>query len=682
VTGVGKLSRRTFLAGVGAAGAAAAVGGLVLGVWRRRARRWGRPVARAQPFAPSVYLAVARDGTVAIWLVRCELGQGVHTALPTLVAEELDADWSRVRVEAAVVDGSYDYGPLRTTGSNSVRGLWLELRQAGAAARAMLVAAAAARWGCAATECRTEAGFVVRGGDRLGYGDLADDAARLPVPHAPRLKEPAEFRLIGQRLPRLDSAAKITGRATFGLDVRVPGMLRAAVARAPTLGGRPRGFDAARARAVPGVRAVVAIASGIAVVAADSWAALAGRRALEVTWEPGPHAGLASADLDAALRRALDAPGAPEPGRDARRIEAVYTAPFLAHATMEPPNATALIADGRCEVWAPTQDPDDARAAAARTAGVPEAHVTVHPTFAGGGFGRRVASDEVVEAVELAGAVGAPVQVVWTREDDLGHDHYREASAHRLIADLDAGGAPIAWWHRQVTPQDVAAGPAALPYALPDAVVEHKSVELPVPVGIWRSVGFSYSVFAVESFMDEVCAATGRDPVALRRTLLAGQPRLAACLDRAAAAAGWGRALPTGRGLGVAVASCFGSHVAQVAEVDADLRVHRVWCAVDCGLAVNPGLVEAQLQGGVAFGLSAALRGRVTFADGGVVETNFHDYPLVRIDEMPPVAVLIAPSLEPPGGVGELGVPTIAPAVANAYAAVTGQRLRALPLLA
>jgi isoquinoline 1-oxidoreductase beta subunit len=684
----------------------AGAGGLWLAVARQRDKRWARPVRRAQPFAPSVYLSIDREGAVTVYLIRSEMGQGVMTALPMMIAEELDADWSRVRVEQAVESDAHDHGPMYTAASASVISTWTELRRAGSAARAMLIDAAADVWNTRTSRCRTEAGVVIHvpTGRRLPYGDLVDRAAGATVPLRPRLKRPEDFRILGKPLPRLDVPAKVTGKARFGLDVVMPGLRRAVVVLPPAFGAKIVNVDDAAARAVPGVEAIVPIEGGVAVVASNTFSALEGRAALRVTWSEGTAPSLTTADVVATLRGQADqagtvarALGDPLAALAAgKRIEADYTAPYLAHATMEPPNCTASVRDGRCEIWAPTQDPGGLRAMAARVTRLPLAAVTVNVTLLGGGFGRRTNLREATHAVEVARAVGHPVQVLWTREDDLRQGHYREAAFHRLTGALDASGRPGAWRHRIVTassgwsPPDgevdrvAIGGAASLPYTLPAQQIEWRSAKLAVPVGIWRSVGYSHAVFAVESFLDELCAAGGRDPVELRLDLLREAPRLRACLATAAERAGWGRPLPSGRGRGVAVATCFGSNIALVAEVSPSAdggppRIHRVVAAIDCGTVVNPDIVAAQVEGGVMFGLAAALHGRIDLDRGGITQSNFHDHPLLRIDEAPMVDAILMPSAAPPGGVGEVAVPPVAPAVANALFAASGRRVRDLP---
>jgi isoquinoline 1-oxidoreductase beta subunit len=669
-----------------------------------------RGMGAQPPFQPNAWLQVDPQDNVTIWVGKSEMGQGVRTSLPMIVAEELDADWTRVRIEPALADAR-KYGNQLTGGSTSVRTSWGPLRKAGAQARAMLVAAAAQSWGVAPDSCRTENGAVVHdaSGRRVRYGSLADAAAKLPVPEKPPLKNAKDFRIIGKSVPRLDTPSKVDGSAQFGIDVRVPGMLFAVVARCPVFGGKPARFDATRAKAVKGVRTVVPISSGVAVVADSTWAAFEGRKALDITWDEGPDAALTSAEISRMFAKLAAGPAAVarEEGdaeaalkRAARTLEAVYEVPFLAHATMEPMNATASVRPGFCDVWAPTQFPSLAQQIAGKIAGLPPEKVTVHITLLGGGFGRRAEGDFVADAVEASKAAGAPVQVLWTREDDVQHDHYRPASYHVLRAGLDGEGRLIAWTHRVVAPsisgqrgekleggldRSAVDGAADLPYAIPNLRVDYVMANTPVPVGYWRSVYASQTAFANECFLDEIAAAAGKDPVELRRDLLSKAPHHKAALELVAQKSGWGKALPAGRFRGLSVHKSFSSYVAQVAEVslqtDGTPRVHRVVCAIDCGLPVNPGGVASQMQSGIVFGLSAALRGKITVEKGRVQQGNFDDYQPLRFDEMPQVEVHIVPSAEPPTGTGEPGLPPIAPAVANAVSAARGQRVRKLPIL-
>ncbi len=683
-------------------------------------------------FVPNAWIEIDPEGVVTVLVDRSEMGQGVSTALPMLVAEELDADWARVRYRFAPANEAY-YNPLLraqlTGGSTAVAAAWEPLRRAGATARALLLAAAAARWGVPVSECRTEPGQVVHeaSGRRADYGALAAEAARQPVPEKVPLKAPGSYRLIGRPVTRLDLSEKVTGRAVFGLDAGPRDALVAVVARCPVFGGRLRRFDPARAREVPGVREVVAIGSGVAVVADHTWAALRGRDGLEVEWDEGSFASFDNAALDRAFDEALRGSGRvgrttgdPRGVAPATTVSAVYDVPYLAHATMEPMNCVAQVRSDGATIWVPTQFQaapwyfagGGARGVAAKVAGLRPEQVEVVTTHLGGGFGRRSELDVVREAVEVARHTGGrAVRLVWTREDDTRHDHYRPAARHAMSGGLDTSGAPVLWRHhivsqsiiRKFVPRAVPrwatgiAGPLKggvdrnaiegaleVPYGIPNVEVAFSELELAVPVGFWRSVGHSHTAFAVESFIDELAQAAGRDPVAFRRDLLGAAPRHRAVLDLAAERAGWGTALPPNWGRGVAVHESFGSVVAEIAEVSVgdrnEVRVHRVICAVDCGTIVNPDTVMAQMESGIVYGLSAALTGRITLAGGRVKEGNFHDYPVLRIDRMPVVEVHLVPNADPPAGVGEPGTPPIAPAVANAVFAATGRRFRSLPL--
>jgi isoquinoline 1-oxidoreductase beta subunit len=645
------------------------------------------------------WIRVATDGTVTLIVGQSEMGQGAATGLAMLAAEELEIDLAQMRVESAPADRAYfnpSFGEQVTGGSTSVRAWWRPLREAAAAARERLVAAAAAAWGVPRKECRADQAMVVHvpTGRRLGYGELAERAATLPEPRAVRLKQPGSFRVIGTPQPRLDIAGHATGRAVFGADVSVPDVLVATVARCPILGGKLKRVDARRARAIEGVRDVVETATGIAVVAESAWAALRGRDALAITWNDGTQAALDSAQIrrrfeQAAARRGRavrDEGDAVAALRTATRVvEAVYETPYLAHATMEPMNCTAHVRPDGCDVWAPTQAQTEAQEAAARVAGLRPDQVRIHTTCIGGGFGRRLDQDFVQEAVEIAKAVGRPVQVLWTRDDDMRHDHYRPASHTQLRAGLDQRGNPLAWFQRIVGPT-LALDGVDVRYAIPNIREEHVETDPGVPTGPWRSVGASQNAFAIESFIDELAHAAGRDPLAFRLRLLSRAPRHQAVLDLAAEKSGWGTPPAMDRYRGLAVYCSFGSYVAQVAEVSVSeaggIKVHRVVCAIDCGLAVNPDLVAAQMEGGVVFGLSAALKGEITLEHGRVMQANFCDYPILTMGETPDVEVYIVPRRSDPGGVGEPAVPPIAAAVGNAIFAATGRRVRALPIRA
>lgn len=695
MTAVVKMGRRRFLGVAGGTGA-----GLWLGLHLPARAEAAAPAA----FEPNAWLRIDPAGSVTVFLAESEMGQGSYTGMAVLLAEELEADWKQIRVVQA--DADPRFGSMSTGGSTSVRRGWEPLRQAGAAAREMLVSAAARRWGVDRGACRAEQGEVLHAasGRRLGYGALALAAAKEAVPKDPPLKQPKDWTLIGRKVPRLDGPDKTTGRARFGIDVRVRGQRFATVARPPVLGGKVTGFDAARAKRVPGVRAVVEVPSGVAVVADTSWAAIQGREALGATFDAGPNGA-----LDMALVSKLLAEAKPEPVRvegdvekalaaAARKVEATYELPFLAHAPMEPMNCTAHVRAGSAELWIPTQGPSWARTEVAKALGLPEEKVTVHVTFLGGGFGRRALPDFAVEAAQVSKAAGGPVQVLWTREDDVRHDRYRPAGRNELWAGLTADGKLAAWHHRVRTfsiaqqlfgtPKrgdrpDVAEGAATTAYTAGALRVEAAIPEIGLPLGWWRSVYASQNAFAEECFVDEVAQAAGKDPLAFRLELLPASSRLRGALELAAAKAGWGTALPAGRGRGLACHSSFGSHVAEVAEVSVEkgkVRVHRVVAAVDCGVALNPDSAEHQIEGAIVYGLSAALRGEITVAKGAVVQGNFDDYRPLRMSEMPAVEVHVVPSREPPGGLGEPGLPPIAPAVANALFALTGKRVRRLPI--
>jgi len=691
------LDRRDFVKLSAVAG-----GGLVLGL------PFARPLTMESELAdlqPGPFVRVGVDGTVTIWVAKSEMGQGVRTALPMIVADELDAAWPSVEIVQA--EGHADrYGRQMTVGSSSVRGgAWTSLRRAGATARAMLVSAAATRWGVAVASLRTEKGRVMHdeSGRSLSYGELAAEAALLPVPEDVPLKDPSEFHLIGTSPPLLDVPDIVTGRAVFGIDARVPGMRFATVVRCPVFGGSLESFDDSRAREVPGVEEVVPVSAGVAVVATHTWAAFKGAEALDVTWDTGDFSmgsqeiaehfrELAATGEGAVARADGDADRALE--GSARRIEAVYEAPFLAHATMEPMNCTADVRADRCEVWAPTQSPQGVLAAAARFTGLPEDRISVHVTRMGCGWGRRSQADFVLDALETSKAVGSPVQVVWTREEDMRHDLYRPAVRVQLEGGIDDDGRATAVRVRVVAPPfgggrigdadgNSVDGLVNGGYDIPHFFADYVRPDLPVPVGYWRSVGPSQNTFILEGFVDELAHAAGRDPVEFRREMLGSDPRLRHVLEVAAERSGWSTPVPEGRARGVALVHDKGGRVAQVAEVSlegGEVRVHRVTLAADCGQIIHRGIVEQQMVGGVVAGLTAALHGEITLSGGRVEQGNFHDYPMLRMRQMPKVEVHIVESREEPGGVGEPGVPPIAPAVANALFALTGMRIRRLPI--
>ncbi len=703
-------ARRRFLRD-----SAAVAGALVIGF---HLPLGGRP-ARAQGAAaanPNAFLRIDKDGTCTVTVKHLEFGQGVTTSLPMLVAEELECDWTKVRAQLAPAGAEYAhtmFGLQMTGGSSSVVNSWDQLRTVGAQARTLLMQAAANQWKVKLADVRAEKGFVVGpGGKKAAYGQLAEAAAKLPVPQDVKLKDAKAFKVIGKATKRIDSMDKVTGRAAFGLDVHKPGLLTAVVMHAPVFGATVKSFDAEKVKTVPGVSHVVDLGNAVAIVGRNFWAARQGREALRVEWDPGPNAQLSSEALSKSFREAATGPGgaaarkAADPqalAGAAKRLVAEYEVPFLAHAPMEPLNCTVeLKADG-AELWVGSQFQGVDQMAAARVLGLKPEQVKLNTMLAGGGFGRRAnpASDYIVEACEIAKKVKVPVKVVWTREDDIRGGYYRPMYVHRVEVGLDGKGAPVAWKHAIVGPSIIGGTPfepmmvkdgidptstegvADTPYDLPNLDVTLHTRNVGVPVLWWRSVGHSHTAFVMETMIDELAAAAGEDPVAFRRRLLAKHPKLVRVLDLAASKAGWGSPLPKGRARGIAVHESFGSACAQVAEVSiegGEAKVHRVVAALDCGLVVNPLSVEAQVQSAIAYGLSAALRGKVTFKDGRVEQSNFNDYPVLRITEMPRVEVHLAPGGDKPTGVGEPGTPPIAPAVANAIAALTGKRVRSLPL--
>ena len=707
-------SRRQFLKSSATLAAGLTIA-LALPIAVRRALAQEGAPAKPPAVDPNAFVHIGSDDSVTVLLKHSEMGQGVWTTLPLVLAEELDCDWSRVRVEHAPAAPAYAhtaFGLQMTGGSTSTWESYAQMRRAGAMARAMLVAAAAQRWQVAPSECRVDKGVISHGDKRLRYGEVAEAAARLPAPTEVTLKDAQAFGLIGKGARRLDTPAKISGRAEFGLDVQRPNLFVATVARAPVFGARLKSFDAAKARAVPGVVEVVQVPSGVAVIARHTWAAIQGREALVTDWELGPGAGLSSAQLLEDYRKLAATPGAVarSAGDAAARLRAgtvvgaEYHVPFLAHAPMEPLNCTVEIGKEGCDIWTGTQFQGVDQMAAAQILGLKPDQVRLHTTFLGGGFGRRAnpASDFVAEAVHVAKASGKTVKVVWTREDDVHGGYYRPMWLSSLRATLGKDGLPTAWHHTLVGQSIIAGTPFAAamlkdgidatsvegaansPYldAIPDHRVELHSPTSPVTVLWWRSVGHSHTAFVVESFIDELARAAKQDPLAYRRALLAKHPAHLAVLNLAAEKFGWGKALPKGHAAGLAVHESFGSIVAEVAEVsvkDGRPRVHHVVCAVDCGSVVNPDGVVAQMESGIVYGLSAALHGAITLKDGRVEQSNFHDYPALRLADMPRVEVHLAPSGRAMGGAGEPGTPPIAPAVGNALAALTGQRLRSLP---
>jgi len=727
-----ELSRRTFLQTGAAVG-----GGLLLGFTLPPLSPLSPLPPRVQndgPFAPNAFIRIDRDGRVTLMMHKVEMGQGTYTSMPMLLAEELEVELSQVRLEHAPPNDALYAEPLfgvqETGGSTSVRGNWEPLRRAGAGARALLVAAAAQTWNVDTSSCHATGGVVIHGptGRTLAYGALVDRAATLSLPGDVPLKHPKDWKLIGTPAKRLDSPDKVNGKAQYGIDVRLPGLKVATVAVCPVFGGKLASVDDSKAKAIPGVHQVVRLADAVAVVAEHMWAAQQGVAALDIRWDEGPNAQLTTADIVRQLDAASQKPGvvarkdgdvAQAMAGAARKIEAIYQVPFLAHATMEPVNCTVHVRPDGCDLWVGTQVPTFAQTAAAKVTGLPKDSVLVHNHLLGGGFGRRLEVDFIVRAVEIAKQVAGPVKVVWTREADIQHDMYRPYYYDRIAAGLDERGTPIAWSHRvtgssimaRVTSElfpktlrvmraagwhqlvamvkgldvDAVEGAAEPPYALPNIRVEYVRQEPPsIPTAFWRGVGPTHNIFVVESFIDELAAATQHDPFQYRRALLDQSPRAKGVLELAALQAGWGRALAPGSGRGISLLHAFGSYIAQVAEVSVskqgDVRVGRVVCAVDCGTIVNPDTVKAQMESGIIFGISAALWGEITLKNGRVEQHNFNDYRVLRLPEAPVIEVHLVQSTAAPGGVGEPGTSAVMPAVANAIFAATGKRVRKLPV--
>ena len=724
------VSRRAFIATGTIAGTGLMIGlRLSPSLFTKEALAEETPKPAPDPF--DAWVHVKPNGQISLIVAKSEMGQGIRTGLAMVLAEEAAVDLNSVTVEQAETRPDI-YPHLGTGGSGSTIENYMPLRRAGATVRELMISAAAAKWKVPQTECSAENGAVFHRGSgrRASYGELVESASKLPRPDPQTvpLKDESKFELIGRPIPRVDIPAKVNGSAQFGLDVRVPDMLFAVVARCPVFGGKPAKFDASKTKALPGIRDVFEIpalgpdmftAGGVVVVADSTWTAIKGRDALRVDWDNGP----AVSESSEALRESLRAAAAKSGKRvrddgdiDAalskasKQIEAVYEFPFLAHATMEPMNITIHARANDCEVWAPTQSPDWVQSSVAKVLGIPPTKVVVHTTLMGGGFGRRYTADYPGEAAQIAKVLGKAVQLVWTREDDMTHDFYRQASCHHLRGAFDAQGQPSAWshsiastsirafWNPEVPPERAEMGGAReMPYAIPNVRLEYNPVATRVPRAWWRSVANSFNGFAVESFIDELAASAGQDPVQFRKKLLVPSSRkkvqgeepldpnrLRAVLELAAEKSDWARPLPKGKGRGIASFASFGSYFAEIAEVSVignkTFKIDRIVAAVDCGQIVNPESVRSQTEGAIIFGLSAALKNEITIKNGAVEQTNFDGYEPIRIPQAPPIEVYLVPSREEPGGMGEPGVPPIAPAVANAIFAATRQRLRRLPL--
>ncbi|HEY6094302.1 MAG TPA: xanthine dehydrogenase family protein molybdopterin-binding subunit [Gallionellaceae bacterium] len=707
-------SRRQFMKG-----SAALVGGLVISFYlpMKVGRAYAAEARPEQVYPPNAFIRIARDNSITIVVNKSEMGQGVYTSLPMMLAEELEADWSRINIESAPVAAVYNhtgFGMQLTGGSTSVASSWEQLRRVGAMGRILLVRAAAQKWGVPESECRAEYSQVRHDGSgrSASYGALADAAAKLPMPVSVPLKDPKDFKLIGKPTKRLDTPAKVNGSAQFGLDVYLPDMLTVLIARSPVFGGKVKSFDAKKARKQPGVRGVYQVPTGVAVAATGFWPARTARDLLEIEWDEGPGAALTTTKMRADYLALAKQPGAvartegdiAKGFADAHQyVSADYELPYLAHAAMEPLNVVVDLKPNHCSIWTGTQAQTMDRAAAAKVAGLKPEQVEIHTTYLGGGFGRRAnpRSDFVKEAVQVAKAIKKPIKVVWTREDDMRGGNYRPMWADHIEAAIAEDGSPLAWKHTIVGQSIVAdtplegmlvkngidvtsvEGAATLPYVIPNLQVELHSPKNAVPVQWWRSVGHSHTAFVVETMIDELAYLAKQDPVTYRLDILPIASHYRKVLQLAADKAGWGKKqLPAGHAYGVAVHQSFGSHVAEIAEVsleDGRIRVHRVIAAVNCGMVINPDGVRQQVESGIVYGLSAALHGAITLQDGRVVQSNFNDYAPLRFSEMPQVEVHIVESSEHPSGIGEPGTPPIAPAVANAVFALTGKRLRRMP---
>ncbi|MGF6778511.1 molybdopterin cofactor-binding domain-containing protein [Paraburkholderia sp. GAS334] len=719
------ISRRTFLK-FGATIGAAAGGGLLLGFSLPAAGQDQPPhrsviggdgieAPQEGVFAPNAFVQIDRTGKVSLVIPKVEMGQGVYTSIPMLIAEELEVPLESVTIDHAPPNEKLFMDPLLggqlTGGSTSIRYAWEPMRRAGATARVVLINAAAQQWQVDPSTCHAQAGKVVHAASNrsIAYGDLVDAAAKLPAPQNVTLKNPKDFKLIGTTAKRLDSPEKVDGTAVFGLDVRVPGMVYAAIATCPVFGGTLAGVDDTNAKKIPGVRQVVKFDNGVAVVGDHTWAVKRGVQALDIKWNEGAGAQISMKQIVDDLANASQREGAVARKEGdvntafpsaKTRVDAVYQQPFLAHATMEPVNCTVHVRADGCEIWLGTQVPTRIVDTAVKITGLPAEKIVVHNHLLGGGFGRRLEFDMATQALKVGKQLGVPVKVVWTREEDIQHDMYRPYYYDRISAGLDANGKPVAWQHRIVGSSilarfappafkngldpDAVEVAADLPYDLPNQLVDYVRQEPhAVPTAFWRGVGPTRSTFVVESFVDELAAQAKVDPVKYRRDLLGHSPRARNVLDVATQAAGWGSAVPQGQGRGVSVMHAFGSFFAMVVDVAVDkgeVAVKRVVCAVDCGMVVNPDTVEAQVQGGAIFAITAALYSEITIKDGRVEQNNFTDYRMLRIDQTPPIDVHIVKSAEAPGGIGEPGTAALAPALTNAIFAATGKRIRQLPV--
>ena len=667
---------------------------------------FGNPEDDPKIFSPSIFLRIDDKGNVTVVVQRSEMGQGVRTALPMLVAEELEVDVEKIHIEQA--DGHPKYGDQTTGGSMSIRLTYDPFRVAGATARVMLISAAAVKWNIDVSKCYAEKGFVINkiNGKKLAYGELVGAASKLPVPENVPLKDPKDFKLIGKKIPRRDSPDKIYGRAKFGIDYVFPGMIYAAVERCPALGGKAKSFDAGEAKKITGIKDAFKISTGIAVTGTSTWSVFKAKKALKIDWDMGPYASVDTETIRSEMKKHLDEPGGdmeivgdPNAGsEDDKRIEAVYEVPFIVHAPMEPMDCVAEVKDGKAVLWAPSQNPQSLRSDVAKALGFPEDNVIVHVTLMGGAFGRRLISDWAVEAAEIARQTGKIVKLTWTREDDMKHSSYRPASMHKLTGTVDKEGKPVRLTHHviaeSITAQryyrelpikraDIGEGATGLPYNIPFKKVTGTITPTHVPVVWMRSVYHNQNPFAVECFIDEMAAAADKDPLEFRKAMLPDDSRLKATLITAAEKANWGSKLPEGRGRGIACAECYDSFITHIAEVTVkgkEVKVDKMIIVIDCGVAVYPDAIKAQLEGSTAMALSAGLKSEITIRNGGVVESNFDDYGILTLEEMPLVEVHIMKNTYKVGGVGEVGMGTVVPAVYNAVYAATGKRVRRQPV--
>ena len=716
-----KLTRRDFLKISAAVG-----GGLVVGFSITACDKAADSAADAKKtsqispdksvkFSPNAWVTIGTDDQVTVMVASSEMGQGIMTAISMLLADELDADWSKVKAEFAPAQSVYRnplLGQQATGGSTAIRGFWNIVRKAGAVAREALIQTAAQRWKVDSSSCKATQGKIIHAASKrsLRYGELVVNASKLALPKSVLLKDPGEYTLIGKSTPRLDTPAKVDGSAIFGMDVQLPGLLTATIARCPVFGGKSKSFNAKSALKVKGVKKVVKVSNGIAVIAEHYWAAKQGLDALKVVWDMGSNASLDTETINKNFENALNKGGITEKNVGsvgqaikvaAKTVEATYSVPYQAHACMEPMNATADVRKNQCDIYVSTQAQTGTQRTAMKITGLPEGNVFVHTTFLGGGFGRRSEQDFVVDAVECSKLMKKPVKVIWSREDDLMHDYYRPSTYNKLRGGIDAKGKINVWEHRIAGSSILARrfpsagslksgkdgtsteGATNIPYDIDNAKVDYAMVNTAVPVGFWRSVGSSQNAFITECFMDELAALSGRDPLDVRLELMTNHPRHKSVLQLAADKAGWKKKPGAGRARGIAVAESFGSYVAQVAEVSIDrgkVRVHKIVCAIDCGIIVNPDTVRAQMESGIVYGLTATLKSEITIKQGRVQQTNFDSFALLGIHECPEIEVHFVKSTESPGGVGEPGLPPTAPAVANAVFALTGKPVRSLPV--